>query len=84
MHNTSTVIPTLIFLNVLKFAGWWLSMKPEDSFFSKLNDIDRMPEIYESRFKPENDDDLLKTLGFVLVSYVAFLYYYLHLLCFSN
>ncbi|XP_062574554.1 uncharacterized protein LOC134236402 [Saccostrea cucullata] len=48
------------------FDGWWLSMKPEDSFFTKLNDIDRMPEIYESRFKPENDEDLLKTLGFVL------------------
>ncbi|XP_062618754.1 uncharacterized protein LOC134280364 [Saccostrea cucullata] len=48
------------------FDGWWLSMKPEDSFFRKLNDIDRMPEIYESRFKPENDEDLLKTLGFVL------------------
>ncbi|XP_061191396.1 uncharacterized protein LOC133199587 [Saccostrea echinata] len=48
------------------FDGWWLSMKPEHSFFRKLTDIESMPEKYDGRFKPEKHEDLFKTLGFVL------------------
>ncbi|XP_048758852.2 uncharacterized protein LOC125668600 [Ostrea edulis] len=47
------------------FDGWWLSMNPEHSFFRKLTNVEKMPEIYEERFQVENQD-LLKTLGFVL------------------
>ncbi|XP_062596768.1 uncharacterized protein LOC134258251 [Saccostrea cucullata] len=51
---------------VFCFDGWWLSMKPEHSFFRKLTDVESMPEIYDGRFKPEKHEDLFKTLGFVL------------------
>ncbi|XP_048758853.2 uncharacterized protein LOC125668601 [Ostrea edulis] len=47
------------------FDGWWLSMNPEHSFLRKLTDVEKMHQIYNSRFQLE-DRDVFKTLGFVL------------------
>ncbi|XP_062618753.1 uncharacterized protein LOC134280363 [Saccostrea cucullata] len=51
---------------VFCFDGWWLSMKPEHSFFRKLTNIASKSDIYKERFKADKDGPLCKTLGFVL------------------
>ncbi|XP_060070442.1 uncharacterized protein LOC132550396 isoform X2 [Ylistrum balloti] len=48
------------------FDGWWLSMKPEDTFVHKMRDLNELPAILSkaSRFGERSD----KTLGFLVYS----------------
>ncbi|EDO48969.1 predicted protein, partial [Nematostella vectensis] len=47
------------------FDGWWLSMKPEDTFFKKLQPLEELMRLFEKseRFGEWNK----KTLGIILV-----------------
>ncbi|XP_076470074.1 uncharacterized protein LOC143300350 [Babylonia areolata] len=46
------------------FDGWWLSMKPEDSFLKRLQPLDHLPRLLDrnERFGSFNEE----TLGFLL------------------
>lgn len=46
--------------------GWWLSMKPEDSFLNKIKSLDNINQLMEQkeRFGGFNE----KTVGFLVVS----------------
>ncbi|EDV26731.1 uncharacterized protein TRIADDRAFT_55065 [Trichoplax adhaerens] len=48
------------------FDGWWLSMKPEDSFLRKLQPLNDLPRLFDKseRFGVWND----KTIGLMLYS----------------
>lgn len=48
--------------------GWWLSMKKEDSFYKRLQPLDRLPSIMNRRNRFARDEKTAdKTLGFILV-----------------
>ncbi|XP_061170094.1 uncharacterized protein LOC133179329 [Saccostrea echinata] len=49
------------------FDGWWLSMKKEDSFYKRLQPMEKIPYIMDKRHRFARDESTAaKTLGFVL------------------
>ncbi|XP_048777511.2 uncharacterized protein LOC125681450 isoform X2 [Ostrea edulis] len=51
------------------FDGWWLSMEKEDSFFARLQPIEKLPVILDRRNRFASDEKKsTKTLGFLLYS----------------
>ncbi|XP_061169991.1 uncharacterized protein LOC133179216, partial [Saccostrea echinata] len=51
------------------YDGWWLSMKKEDSFFKRLQPLEKLPFIMDrkNRFAPDKAHSF-KSLGFILYS----------------
>lgn len=65
MSSFSTFDELTSILKLPYLLGWWLSLKPEDSFFRRMDDLDKIPEMLDkkNRFGKWNN----KTLGMLLV-----------------
>ena len=56
----------MLCVDFIVFSGWYLSMKPEDTYLQKLNNIEELPRMWDAkeRFGTVNE----KTFGVLLVS----------------
>lgn len=48
------------------FDGWWLSMRPGDSFIERLQPLDQIPQLLDRKYRFRYDEKENKTLGLLL------------------
>lgn len=61
MSSFSTFDELTSILKLSYLLGWWLSLKPEDSFFRRMDDLDKIPEMLDK--KTDLESGIIKHLG---------------------